>query len=293
MPSAIFVSLCLISSSLQYVSSSSPSICPHQSTLFLNTLQSRCSLPNSPLQVGGDFLDKTFNSMWGNAYTCVLFYAAWCPFSRDAHSTFEVLSSMFPEVEHLAIEQSSTMPSIFSRYGIHSLPTVLMMNKTSRTRFRGAKNLHSFVKFYKKTTGLEPVRYVALEQPVCWETSGNFIMKSWIGSLPNEIITREPYLVLSVFFLCLMGFGFVLPKMLLCLKAFWMVYRPHLNLEIFGETSQILGRVVQMIDVERVWTKLRILKVRNFHQSTKKARVWASSLASVSLGETSCSRSSL
>jgi len=43
--------------------------------------------------------------------------------------------------------------SIFSRYGIHSLPSVLMVNGTSRVRYRGPKNLDSLVKFYKKTTG--------------------------------------------------------------------------------------------------------------------------------------------
>ena len=43
--------------------------------------------------------------------------------------------------------------SICSRYGIHSLPSIIMVNRTSRVRYRGPKNLISLVQFYKKTTG--------------------------------------------------------------------------------------------------------------------------------------------
>jgi hypothetical protein len=43
--------------------------------------------------------------------------------------------------------------SIFSRYGIHSLPSILMVNGTSRVRYQGPKNLAPLVQFYKKTTG--------------------------------------------------------------------------------------------------------------------------------------------
>lgn len=100
-------------------------------------------------------------------------------------------------------------------------------------------------------------------------------MDSWFGSTPNEILTREPYLVLSMLFLSLMGFIFILPKLLSRCKAIWVLHQPRLNLEIFGETSQILGRVVQMVDVKRAWLKLRICKIRDFHQGARNARVWA------------------
>ncbi|KAM7530206.1 hypothetical protein LguiB_033616 [Lonicera macranthoides] len=155
---ALFLCISIISSSLRCVSSSSHSMCPlHQSTLFLNSLQSRCPLSyysaNSPLEVAGDFLDRTLNSKLGNQYTCVLFYASWCPFSANLRSAYELMSSMFPQIDHLAIEQSSAMPGILSRYVVHSFPTILMVNRTSRRRFRGVKDLHSLIKFYKKTTG--------------------------------------------------------------------------------------------------------------------------------------------
>ncbi|CAK9144514.1 unnamed protein product [Ilex paraguariensis] len=145
--------LCFLAvSSLRCVSSSSPPppSMRHQpsETLFFNTLQSQCPLsysPNSPLEVNGDFLDRTLAAKWGNAYTSILFYASWCPFSHNVRLTLEVLGSMFPEIEHLAVEQSLAMPSMFSRYGVHSFPMILLVNQTSRMRFRGSKDLLSLV----------------------------------------------------------------------------------------------------------------------------------------------------
>lgn len=101
-----------------------------------------------------------------------------------------------------------------------------------------------------------------------------------------------PYLLFSVLFLCLRLLLFVLPKILSRLRAFWVSCIPHLNMQIFGETSQVMGRVLQVIDIRRIWTKLRLYKTRNFHARARSARVWASSLASVSLGESSSARSS-
>ncbi|XP_059647328.1 5'-adenylylsulfate reductase-like 5 isoform X2 [Cornus florida] len=226
-PYLLFICICAVYA-LRRVSSSSISMCPHQSSLFINALRFQCPLsfpPNSPLQVDGDFLDRTLTSIRGNVQTSVLFYASWCPFSRTAHSKFEALASMFPQIDHLAVEQSSAMPSVISRYGIHGLPTILIVNQTSRTRFCGSKDLRSLVKFYEKTTG------------------------------------------------------------------FWVSFVSHFNMEMFGGGSQILGRVVHLIDAKRAWTKLKLCKTRNFHDGAKNARVWASSLTSVSLGEASSSRS--
>ncbi|XP_059647329.1 5'-adenylylsulfate reductase-like 5 isoform X3 [Cornus florida] len=163
-PYLLFICICAVYA-LRRVSSSSISMCPHQSSLFINALRFQCPLsfpPNSPLQVDGDFLDRTLTSIRGNVQTSVLFYASWCPFSRTAHSKFEALASMFPQIDHLAVEQSSAMPSVISRYGIHGLPTILIVNQTSRTRFCGSKDLRSLVKFYEKTTGLLNVDLMGL-----------------------------------------------------------------------------------------------------------------------------------
>ena len=141
-------------------------------------------------------------------------------------------------------------------------------------------------------SGFEPVQYVAESELVISGDHDKYMIQSWNESSSMEIVKREPYLAFSVLFLCLRVLLSTLPEVLSRLKAFWVSYAPHLNLEIFGETSQLFARALHMVDVRRVWTKLRLCKTRNFHQGAKNARVWASSLASVSLGESSSGRSS-
>ncbi|KAK1397629.1 5'-adenylylsulfate reductase-like 5 [Heracleum sosnowskyi] len=285
----------LISTFSSLIDATSFSTCPLQSTLFLHTLRSQSPLsfiPTPPLQVGGDFLETGFNSKDVNTYTSVLFYASWCPFSNDVLPNFEVLSSMFPQMSHVAVEESSVMPSILSRYGIHSFPTILIVKQASKVHLHGRKDLHSLLRFYMKTTGLEPMHYVAVDEPTSLRCNREFVMQTWFGSSPTEILRREPYLVLSLLFLCLVGFTYTFPRVVSHFKALWVSYGPHLNLEIFGETSQILGCVLEMIDVNRIWTKLKLCQTRRFISGAKNARVWASSLASVSLGKTTSCPSS-
>lgn len=59
-------------------------------------------------------------------YTSVLFYASLCPFSRSIYPAFEALSLMFPQIEHLAVEQSSSMP----RFEATRLTSALFSNVT-------------------------------------------------------------------------------------------------------------------------------------------------------------------
>jgi len=43
--------------------------------------------------------------------------------------------------------------SFFSKYGIHSLPAILLVNQTSRFKYHGPNNLLSLLEFYKRKTG--------------------------------------------------------------------------------------------------------------------------------------------
>ncbi|KAK8506876.1 hypothetical protein V6N12_000445 [Hibiscus sabdariffa] len=270
------------------------SICSHEADVFIKNINFQCSpsiTPIPPLQVSGDFLDRALTSKQQNGYTSVLFHASWCPFSRSIHPKFDILSFMFPQLEHLAVEQSLASPSIFSRYGIHSLPSILIVNQTSRVRYNGPKDLHSIARFYEKTTGFEPAQFVAEKEPNVSGDQDKYIIMSWNELSAMEIVKQEPYLAFALLFLCLRVFLLVLPEVLSHLKALWVSYAPQFNLEIFGETSQLFVRALHMVDVRRVWTKLRLCKTRNFQQGAKSARVWASSLASVSLGESSSARS--
>lgn len=241
-------------------------------------------------KMNGDSLERALSSKSGNTYTAVLFYASWCPFSQDAHSTFEVLGSMYPQIDHLAVEQSSTMPSLFSRYGIHSLPAIIIVSQKSRTYFHGSKDLDSLVKFYKKTTGHEPVQYIAVDQSGNSGSGRKSVVLSRYGLSAKETLTREPYLFFSVLFLSLRVMLYACPKFLFHSRNLWVSFRPHLNLEIFGETSQILGQIFHMIDFKRVWAKIRLHNHRNFHRGAGNARVLASSLASARFDETSRSK---
>lgn len=280
--SLVYLCICVVVSSLRSVSSASMPVCPLQSASFLNNLQSECSIsftPNPSLEVNGYLLDRRL-AFRGVGYRAVLFYAPWCPFSHDVRLMFEALSSMFPEIKHLAVEQSSVMPSVLSQYGVHSFPAVLMMNQTSIMRFHGSKDLHSLSKFYKKITGYEPVHYVSVDQFTRLESSGKFAIQSRKRSPLSGILSREPYLLFSLMFFFVRIVVFLFPKVVSHCRAFWVLYAPHFILEIFGETSQIMGHVRLMIDVKRIWAKLRLWKTRNLRESARNARVWASSLAS-------------
>lgn len=236
-------------------------------------------------KIDGETLDRALSSKPTNLYTVVLFYASWCPFSHGVRANFDVLSSMFPQIRHLAVEQSSAMPSIFSRYGIHSLPTILIVNQTARMWYLGQKDLSSLVLFYKRTTGLEPVQCMTGDQSGTSEAR-----HPWSEPSLKDALRREPYLGFSVLFLCLRAFLYFYPELLSRLTFLWVSCIPHPSLDILRESSQLLGRILHLIDVKRGWSKLKQTKTRNFHKGAKSARVWASSLTSVSLGETSSGR---
>ncbi|KAK2451119.1 5'-adenylylsulfate reductase [Trifolium repens] len=271
----------------------SASSCIPEPPSFIFHLQSQCPIfvqSNPPLQVDGNFIEEVLSGRKKTESVSILFYASRCPFSRRMLPKFEALSSMFPQIEHLVIEQSSALPSLYSKYGIHSLPSILLVNQTSRLRYRGPNDFLSLLEFYERNTRFEASSNVAIAQPSSMMSDEDTNLESLMGLSLKETLKREPYLVFSVMFICLRLLLFVFPKIILRLRAFWVSCIPHLNMQIFGETSQVMGRVLQVIDVRRIWTKLGLCKTRIFHERARSARVWASSLASVSLGESSSAR---
>ncbi|KAK4440424.1 5'-adenylylsulfate reductase-like 5 [Sesamum alatum] len=270
------------------------SICQHNFKTFLYDLNSQCpsSIPtsSSPIQVDDELFERAMSSSQKNEYTAVLFYASWCPFSSIFLSKFSTLSSMYPQIRHLMLEQTSVQPSVFSRYGIHSVPALLIVDQTIQIRYHGRKDLQSLVNFYKRTTGLDP-----MVDRIEDASSKNLEMEPkvfqlWHGASLKEIFLREPYLALSVIFVLSRALLYFFPEIASQIMAMWAACIPHLNIEMFGESRQLIGRLLYLIDVKRIWSKLKLCKTRNFHKGARNARVWASSLASVSLGETSSSR---
>ncbi|CAI9271556.1 unnamed protein product [Lactuca saligna] len=226
-----FITLTIFSS----VSSALPSLsssCHPQIHPFLHDLQLQCPttiVSSSPIEMNGESLDNFMSSYKTNAYTSILFYASWCPFSINAQTKFHALASMYPQIKHVKVEQSSALPSVFSRNGIHSLPTILITNRTSRMQHHGPKDLDSLLNFYQRTTGLEPTMHLTEEQ---LELDSSFESKN-INSL-KQIITL------------------------------WAAYIPRLNLSIFGESKQLLTHALHLFDVKSAFKKLKISKNRNF-----------------------------
>ncbi|CAA6653657.1 unnamed protein product [Spirodela intermedia] len=221
--------------------------------------------------VSGETLDKELGHGRRNAYYSVLFYASWCPFSQTTRQLFDALNVLFPGIQHFAVEESSALPSVFSRYGVHSFPSILIMNGTTRVRYRGSKDLISLLLFYMKTTGLEPVTYFPGDHP--------FDIRAQKRTA-REMLRREPYLALSLLFLFFKAFVYVSPQIWSQVKALWLSYG----------WSHLLKRALHAVDVKRLWSKLTISKKRNFQKGASNARAWASSLTSVSLGESASSR---
>ncbi|CAO2832872.1 unnamed protein product [Amaranthus hypochondriacus] len=294
----LFVVMCLLTPSLaETVDSPLASIrhryCPTNSNTFFYDLHRLCPLqiPSSlPVQMDGESFEKVLRNTQKDVFTAVLFYDSESPFSSSMRSKFDILSSMFPQVVHIAVEHSMVMPSLFSRYGIHSLPALFIVSHAAEIRYYGPKELHLLAHFYKRYTGFDPVDY-HFHYDATSTKNQPMVLQPWYQLSPREIIVKEPYLVFSFLFLALRGFLYFFPGMWHHVAALWMLCKSQFNLGILGESNQLLGRVVLMMDVKRVWSKLKFWKTGNFQKRARNARVWAS-LASVSLGESSSARPS-
>lgn len=236
----------------------------------------------------GEALDKQLNLRRSGASYSILFYAAWCPFSSKFRPIFEALSTMFPQIHHFAVEESSAMPSLFSRYGVRGFPAVLLVNETSMVRYRGTKDLKSLIDFYKETTGLNPVAYFDLDQQESTRSLGSVMPGGWtLRKMAND----EPFVLLSVLFLIMKVVARFVPTVISQMRVFLIVRVRNLNLGISRGSSQLMERALTVLDVKRIWSKLRLSsKTSDLTKGASNARAWASSFASVSLGEPSSSR---
>lgn len=58
----------------------------------------------------GESFEKVLRNTQKDVFTAVLFYDSESPFSSSMRSKFDILSSMFPQVVHIAVEHSMVMP---------------------------------------------------------------------------------------------------------------------------------------------------------------------------------------
>ncbi|KAL8201642.1 hypothetical protein R6Q57_010789 [Mikania cordata] len=285
--SLIFISLSFLFS----ISVSSPTlspICHPQFNPFLRDLKLQCPATitaSSPIEMDGESLDTLLSSFKSNAYTAILFYTSWCPFSKNLQPKFNALASMYPQIKHVKVEQSSALPSVFSRHGIHSVPSILIANRTARVHYHGPKDLHSLLDFYQLTTGLAHEANFIEEDEL--ESLSEKSPRA-LGSLIN--LKDEPCLSFSLLFVLLKAFLYLCPDIVSNVMTLWVTYIARLNLAIFGESKQILAHALNLFNMKSAFRKLKLIKSRKFHDGARSARVLASSLASVSLGETSSAR---
>jgi len=246
------------------------------------------NIPCLLLKVSGEAVDAELNLRRRGASYSILFYAAWCPFSSKFQPIFQALSTMYPQIHHFAVEESSATPSLFSRYGVRGFPAILLVNETTMVRYRGSKDLSSLVDFYKETTGLDPIAHLDIVQQ---ERTGNLrSIMTWDRSL-REMANDEPFLFLAVLFIILKVAAHFIPVVMSHLRAFLVVRVRNLNLGILRGSNQLLDRALNVLDVRRLWSKLRLSnKATDLRKGASNARAWASSFTSVSLGEPSSSR---
>lgn len=105
-----------------------------------------------------------------------------------------------------------------------------------------------------------------------------------------ETLRRERYLALSVLFLCLRAFIYICQWLFFRMKVLWDMHGRRISLRrVFENRSPLLEQAAHVLNVKRLWSKLRLSEMRKFQKGARSAKVWASSLASVSLGESSSS----
>nr|CAB3497784.1 unnamed protein product [Digitaria exilis] len=223
---------------------------------FLDAIGSRCPFiriePSPPIEVSGEAVDTELNLRRKGASYSILFYASWCPFSSKFRPIFEALSTMYPQIQHFAVEESSATPRCF--------PAV----------------------------GLDPIAHLDI---VLQEGTGSLTpIMSWDQSL-RQMTKDEPFLLLAVLFIILKVAAYFVPAVLSHLRAFLVVRVQNMNLGIRRGSNQLLDRALNVLDVRRLWSKLRLSnKATDLRKGASNARAWASSFTSVSLGESSSSR---
>lgn len=251
---------------------------------FAAALRASCPVSTegySAEEVNGEELLRMLDDK--EEYTAILFYASWCPFSQRIRPTFDDLSSMFPGIKHLAVEQSNVMPAILSRYAVRSLPSIVIAHQSYAFWSLGSKDLDSLANLYTAVTGQEPVAYIG---PRKWSAAQiTHQAKLWNSSF-SEAVKREPYLAFSILFICMRIFFFFFPKFFALIKGFWTEYFQQINLGILAKLTQLLECVPHAVDVRKVWSKLRLMV------GAKNTRIWAS-LTSVSLGGQSSPRAAV
>ncbi|KAJ7965719.1 5-adenylylsulfate reductase-like protein [Quillaja saponaria] len=242
-------------------------------------------------------LQRALNMVHKNSheYVAVLFYASWCPFSRNFRPSFSILSSLYHSIPHFAIEESAVRPSILSKYGVHGFPTLFILNSTMRIRYHGSRTLGSLVAFYSDVTGIKTVSLdrISLEKigrlssherhGIAEQESCPF---SWARS-PENLLRQETCLALATIFVLMRLLYYLYPTLLVCVQCARRRVIQNVRLGSLLEHPLVyLKRTMQLFSS----SMKQPCKRTNLQGGAINARAWASkSLATVSIGDSSTS----
>jgi hypothetical protein len=147
-----------------------------------------------------------------------------------------------------------------------------------------------FLKGCFPAAGLDPIVHLDIGQQ---ESTGSLRSVTPWDRYLRDIAKYEPFLLLAVLFIVMRVVAHFLPMVLSHLRAFLGVRVQNLNLGIPRGSNQLVERALNVLDMKRLWSKLRLSnKATDLRKSASNARAWASSFASVALGESSSSRQS-
>ncbi|XP_044475942.1 5'-adenylylsulfate reductase-like 4 isoform X2 [Mangifera indica] len=246
---------------------------------------------------GGELsLQRALNMVHKNShdFVAVLFYASWCPFSRNFRPSFSILSSLYPSIPHFAIEESAIRPSVLSKYGVHGFPTLFLLNSSMRIRYHGSRTFGSLVAFYSDVTGfnsasldkisLDKVGHIS-NQEKHNNMDNESCPFSWARS-PENLLQQETYLALATAFVLLRLLFSFFPTLLAFAQYTWTRLIRNFKLgNLFEHPRASLYRAMQIFNSLR-----EPCKRSNLQEGALNARAWASkSLATVSIGDASTS----
>ncbi|XP_073143226.1 5'-adenylylsulfate reductase-like 4 isoform X2 [Henckelia pumila] len=250
---------------------------------------------NSTNVIEGDdaVLQKALHRAHKNQdYTALLFYASWCPFSGNFKPSFSVLSSIFPSIPHLAIEEAAVRPSILAKYGVHGFPALLLVNSTGHIRYHGSRTLESLIFFYADITGIKMASHngVSLDgiRFSGYHGKQHLIQEicpfPWAKS-PENLLHQETYLALATIFVILRLLYFASQMLKEC-HLTWKKYIAHNRLKnLWVNPMAYFDGVIQLCKHLK-----KPCKNSNLQEGAKNAKAWASkSLATVSFGDANSS----
>eukprot|EP00249_Psilotum_nudum_P009318 c21851_g1_i1 orf=147-1433(-) len=244
---SVFLALFLSSATLPVqaddADGASLSVCPVPSLLErLGILSDECygfgdmkaaeTIVSRVSEINGTTLDTALRLVQTSNGTimAVLFHAEWCPFSKSLRTTFDMLSSLFPSIYHVAVEESTIQASVLSQYGIHSFPSIFVHNRTSRVRYHGSRTLQDLVVFYESVTGFQAVSGDGLTEEDIHNflntVLGDVVNKRQIcpypwAKSPEKWLREDTYLLLAAIFTICRLLYFVLQKVMKCMKRRW------------------------------------------------------------------------